>query len=137
LSGRRDLPFRAAIATALVLGSALAAGGYFFKQARVAREMAAELTGGDPERGRVLMVRYGCSACHRTPGVWPAGEGVGPPLGGLSQRVYVGGVLLNTPANLVAWIVDPRAIDPLTAMPRTGISEPEAQDVAAYLYATR
>jgi cytochrome c1 len=134
LSVRRDLWLWAALAAALALAGGLAFGGYL-QQVRAAR--AAELTGGDPGRGRVLTVRYGCSACHRTPGVWPAGEGVGPPLDNLSQRVYIGGVLLNTPANLVAWIVDPRAIDPLTAMPRTGISEPEARDVAAYLYSTR
>jgi cytochrome c1 len=130
----RDLRLWAALATALALAGAVAFGGYL-QQVRAAR--AAELTGGDPGRGRVSMVRYGCSACHRTPGVWPTGEGVGPPLGGFSERVYVGGVLVNTPANLVAWIVDPRAIDPLTAMPKTGISEPEARDVAAFLCSIR
>jgi cytochrome c len=135
LSVRSDLRLWAALATALALAGGAVIQGYL--QARAEWVRAAELTGGDPGRGRVLMVRYGCSACHRTPGIRPAGDGVGPPLGGLSQRVYVGGALVNTPANLVAWIVDPQAIDPLTAMPRTGISEPEARDVAAYLYSTR
>jgi cytochrome c len=133
LSVRRDLRLWAALAAAL----ALAGGLGYLQQAQTARIRAAELTGGDPGRGRVLMVRYGCSACHRTPGVWPSGEGVGPPLGGLSERVYIGGVIINKPANLVAWIVDPQAVDPQTAMPKTGISEPEARDVAAYLYSIR
>jgi cytochrome c1 len=44
-------------------------------------------------------------------------------------------MLLNTPENLVRWIVDPRAVNPHTAMPVTGISAAEARDVVAYLYA--
>jgi cytochrome c1 len=43
-------------------------------------------------------------------------------------------MLPNTPQNLVAWIRDPPGIDPLTAMPASGMSEAEARDVAAYLY---
>lgn len=62
---------------------------------------------------------------------------MGPPLDGLSRRVYVASVLLNTSDNLIAWIVDPPGIDPHTAMPRTGITEPEARDVAAFLYSLR
>ena len=60
---------------------------------------------------------------------------MGPPLGGLAQRVYIAGVLANTPENLVRWIRDPRAVDSLTAMPTLGLDEREARDVAAYLYA--
>jgi hypothetical protein len=55
----------------------------------------------------------------------------------MASRLYVGGVLANTPENLVAWIVDPPAHDLLTAMPVTGIGEAEARDVAAYLYTLR
>jgi cytochrome c1 len=43
----------------------------------------------------------------------------------------------NTPHNLVAFIADPRSIDPKSAMPRTGITPAEARDVAAYLYSLR
>jgi cytochrome c len=59
---------------------------------------------------------------------------VGPPLDEVARQVYVGGVVTNTPDNLIRWIVDPREIDPKTAMPATGISRAEARDVAAYLY---
>ena len=31
-----------------------------------------------------------------------------PPLAGLRKRVFIGGVLRNTPDNLIAWIVDPQ-----------------------------
>jgi cytochrome c1 len=44
-------------------------------------------------------------------------------------------MVTNTPEHMVAWIVDPHAINPKTAMPVTGISQREAKDVAAYLYA--
>ena len=38
---------------------------------------------------------------------------------------------------LTAWLRDPPALDPGTAMPAQGLSAPEAQDVAAYLYTLR
>jgi cytochrome c1 len=38
---------------------------------------------------------------------------------------------------LSAWLRDPPAIDPATAMPNLGLSEAEALDVAAYLYTLR
>lgn len=137
MSARREIGRWATLSGVLIiLGAALAVGDSLL-QSRSGRERAAMLAGGDPERGRDLMVRYGCSTCHETPGLRPSARGVGPPLGGLAQRVYVAGVLVNTPANLIAWIVDPKAIDPLTAMPVTGISEPEARDVAAFLYSLR
>jgi cytochrome c1 len=38
---------------------------------------------------------------------------------------------------LTAWLRDPPAIDPATLMPAMGLSEPEARDMAAYLYTLR
>jgi cytochrome c len=100
------------------------------------REVPPQLAvaGGDPERGRRIIAQRGCAACHVIPGVAGAQGLVGPPLDRFARRAYVGGVVPNRPQNLVAWILDPPAIDPLTAMPATGVSEPEARDVAAYLY---
>ena len=96
--------------------------------------LAITLTGGDPVRAPDLMIRYGCAGCHTIPGV-PGADGLaGPPLNSLSRRIYIGGVLRNTPENLLAWIVNPRSANPGTAMPVTGITEREARDVAAYLY---
>ena len=51
------------------------------------------------------------------------------------NRVYIGGVATNSPDHLIQWIVDPQQFSPRSAMPATGISEAEARDVAAYLYA--
>jgi cytochrome c2 len=95
---------------------------------------AAELTGGDPVRGQAAIRQHGCQSCHTIPGV-PGADGlVGPPLGGIASRVYIAGVLPNTPANMILWIQVPRAMDERTAMPNMGVPESEARDIAAYLY---
>lgn len=114
----------------VVLGACGADGGDPERAA-----MARALTGGEPERGRAHLQRYGCGTCHTIQGV-PGADGlVGPPLTGVASRIYLAGVLVNTPRNMVRWIMDPRAVDPLTAMPPLGVSEGEARDIAAYLHA--
>jgi cytochrome c len=60
----------------------------------------------------------------------PTGEGV-------AERVYIGGVTTNTPDNLVRWIQNPPAIDPMTAMPNLGVRARDARDIAGYLYSTK
>jgi cytochrome c1 len=71
------------------------------------------------------------------PGIAGAEGEVGPPLRGVGGRAYIAGVLTNTPDHMVRWIVNPRAIDSLTAMPNLGVTEGEARDIAAYLYTRR
>lgn len=92
------------------------------------------VVGGDAARGRELMMDYGCGACHRIPGVTNAGTMVGPPLDDYAQRGYVAGLLPNRAANLIAWLRDPPAVNPGTAMPDLGIGDEEALHMAAYLY---
>ena len=125
------------ILAALIIAAVAA---HLYHQTRIDREQrqaAIAATGGDPDRAPALIKRYGCSGCHTLPGASePAGQ-VGPDLTQLARRVYVAGVVTNTPDNLVAFIVDPRSIDPKSAMPRTGISPAEARDIAAYLYAVK
>ena len=89
---------------------------------------------GDPERGQVLISTYGCPACHTIPGIASANSLVGPPLNEWSERRYIAGSLPNTAENLILWIMEPQTVDPDTAMPNMGVSEAEAQDIAAYLY---
>ncbi|MBP2237941.1 cytochrome c1 [Sinorhizobium kostiense] len=98
------------------------------------RSAAIALTGGDPAQAPPLLTRYGCRGCHIVPGVPGADRRVGPPLGGIGDRVYIAGVLPNSPENLIRWIEHPHDVDPQTAMPETGISAAEARHVAAYLY---
>ncbi len=90
--------------------------------------------GGDPENGRLLLRQFGCGTCHEIPEVAAARGKVGPPLAGIARRVYLGGVLPNTPENMAAFIRDPRAADPRTAMPDLGVTEAHARDMVAYLY---
>lgn len=96
---------------------------------------AIALTKGNPNRAAVIFRRYGCSGCHTIPGIDGADGKVGGDLSGLRERVYIAGVLNNSADNLVGWIVAPQSYSPKTAMPTTGISEKEARDLAAYLYA--
>jgi len=93
--------------------------------------------GGDAERGRVAVTRYGCGSCHSIPGIRDARGLVGPPLAGMAGRVYIAGVIPNDPANLVRWVMNPPSVDPLTAMPYLGVSERDARDIAEYLYRLR
>jgi cytochrome c2 len=130
------------MAPLLVFGGAVVAAGAAYAVSEYNRRQGikaevAALTGGDPDRAPGLITRYGCAGCHTIPGVPGAAGRVGPPLSQLAGRVYIGGVLPNRPDNLVRWIVRPRAVNPKTAMPVTGISEAEARHVAAYLLTLR
>jgi cytochrome c1 len=95
------------------------------------------LTGGVPARGQDAIRNYGCGACHSVPGVAGADGTVGPPLDAFSKREYVGGVVMNSPENLILWVQAPQAIDPDSAMPNTGVTHEDARDIAAYLYTLR
>lgn len=121
----------------LVLVGAAGAGGWWWKENRKIEQRAIQLTGGDPARGKGLLRRYGCAGCHTIPGVQGAVGRVGPSLDQVAGRIYIAGVTENTAANLVRWLQDPPAVDPRTAMPRTGLSPREARDVAAFLYTLR
>lgn len=93
------------------------------------------VAGGDAQRGHAALQRHGCASCHTIPGVSSYGANVGPPLTAMAARAYLGGVLPNTPDNMVRWLRDPPAVDPLTAMPKLGLTQAEAVDIAAFLYA--
>lgn len=92
---------------------------------------------GDAQRGRALIQTYGCAACHTIPGIPRARALVGPPLWGIADRGYIGGVLPNTEADMIRRLTNPRAVDPRTAMPDMGVTESDARDMTAYLYTLR
>lgn len=98
---------------------------------------AAEQTGGDPAKGRNAIEYYGCGSCHTIYGIGNANGLVGPPLNGLAMRMYVGGVLQNTPANMARWIRNPKSVDEKAAMPNLGVTEEDARDITSYLYTLR
>jgi cytochrome c2 len=89
---------------------------------------------GDSERGALYIEQIGCGSCHIIPGIAGARGLVGPPLDHIGQRVFIAGLLRNTPANMVTWLRDPQEIVPGNAMPDMGLSEEQARDITAYLY---
>jgi mono/diheme cytochrome c family protein len=89
---------------------------------------------GDAMRGKMALRQYACTTCHSIPDVVGDQAPVGPPLARIATRKYLGGVLLNTPENMVRWLRYPREVDPGTAMPNLGVSERDAWDMTAYLY---
>jgi mono/diheme cytochrome c family protein/cytochrome c2 len=93
--------------------------------------------GGDARRGRHLLLQYGCDVCHEIPGVVGASMPVGPPLDHMGLHSFIGGVLQNTPGNLVRWIRTPQKVGPDGAMPDLGVTDRDAIDIAAYLESLR
>lgn len=96
-----------------------------------------EIAGADASNGLEVMRRVGCGACHEIPGLdWPRGR-AGPSLAGFGQGPLIAGGLPNRPEVLVAFLKDAPALAPDTAMPPMPVTEAEARDMAAYLYARR
>jgi len=92
---------------------------------------------GDAARGGLLLQSYGCTACHEIPGVPNARGTIGPSLDRLGRRVYLAGVVPNSPQALALWIRAPEAIKPNTGMPNVNATQRDATDMAAYLYRLR
>ena len=103
------------------------------QQAQIERKAEA-MTGGSVRRGVDAINRYGCATCHTIPGVPGATGLVGPNLQQVASRMYLAGVLQNTPDNMIRWIQHPREVDPLTAMPDLHVTDADARDIASYLY---
>jgi cytochrome c oxidase assembly factor CtaG len=89
---------------------------------------------GQAARGASLIDKYGCGGCHTIPDVANAKGNVGPPLNQVGSRVYIAGLLRNSPDNMALWIQDPQKVLPGNAMPAMGISSKEARDITAFLY---
>ena len=88
---------------------------------------------GDAKAGRRAVEQYLCATCHTIPGIVGANRHVGPPLSGVGRRQYIGGILVNSPENMVRWLRNPQQIDPASAMPALGLTEKDAVDIAAFL----
>ncbi|MBV9612666.1 MAG: c-type cytochrome [Acidobacteriaceae bacterium] len=91
-------------------------------------------TGGNIVRGAQMITYYGCGSCHIIPGISGASGLAGPPLSGIANRIYIAGVLQNTPVNMMRWIENPKAVDEKTVMPNLGVTHKDAADIAGYLY---
>ncbi|MDT9598925.1 c-type cytochrome [Sphingosinicella rhizophila] len=93
-----------------------------------------QMPGASVERGKAVIERVGCGACHIVPGIsWPQGR-IGPALGNFAGQNLIAGQLPNRPDILAAFIRNAPALVPDTNMPAMPLSEQESRDVAAYLY---
>ncbi len=93
--------------------------------------------GGDAGRGARLTHNTAAADVTSSPAISGADGLVGPPLNKMARRVYIAGLLRNSPDNLAAWIENPQAIVPGNAMPAMGINNEQARDIVAYLYTLR
>ena len=96
--------------------------------------LAEQVSGGNAKNGEHLIYTYGCGTCHVIPGIGGPQGTAGPPLRGFASRIYIAGVLDNTPENLVRWVTKPQDVVPGTAMPDLAVTKDQARDIAAYLY---
>jgi mono/diheme cytochrome c family protein len=94
----------------------------------------ASAAGGNAKDGKKALQQYLCVTCHQIPGVVGANRHVGPPLNGIATRRFIGGILPNTPENMVRWLQHPQEFDPQSAMPNLGVTDKDARDMAAFLY---
>jgi len=114
----------------------------FFAAALLALQSCQDLTakeaapydGIDPEEGARLIASIGCGGCHMIPGIDGARGLVGPPLDHMGRRVFIAGMLRNTPDNMVIWLMDPQAVVPGNAMPNMALQVEQAQAITNYLY---
>lgn len=104
---------------------------------KAAASEAEALTGGNVDRGKVAIGKYGCGSCHTIPGIEGAEATVGPPLNSIAVRGYLAGHLSNSPDNMMKWIQHPQRIDPQVVMPEMGVTDQDARDITAYLYTLR
>jgi cytochrome c oxidase subunit II len=86
----------------------------------------------DTVEGNQLFLTKGCMGCHSLDATKPMG--VGPNLAGIGTRKYIAaGWLENTDANLAKWIQHPQDVKHGVIMPNLGLTDAEAQALAAYL----
>jgi cytochrome c oxidase subunit 2 len=85
------------------------------------------------QQGKAFFTGGPCVACHTIKGTNAKGT-FGPELTNYGLRTAVGGGLMpNTPENLMAWIHNPDSIKPGTHMPNYNVPPDKLQQVAAFL----
>lgn len=125
------IPYRlGALTTVLIAAITISACTAFDRIA----DPVVEIEGGDPRLGRQAIRDFGCMSCHSVPGVTGADAWVGPPLDNWANREYIAGRVPNDPETLILFLLDPKTVDPETAMPVTGLTEEDARNIASYLY---
>ena len=105
-------------------------------------EMAgdAAIAGADLGKGRQLLDTKGCGACHVFTGVAAIANSSPPAMDGsaferahrLAPDLRVARERMSA-AKLVAWLSDPKAVKPDSAMPKIALSPAEVKDLAGYI----
>ncbi|MEZ4570002.1 MAG: cytochrome c oxidase subunit II [Thermomicrobiales bacterium] len=90
-------------------------------------------TPSDPVEAGKQIVESVCATCHLVEGTSAQGN-IGPELTNFANNDQIAGVLENNEENLRAWLHDPPAVKPGTAMPNLGLSETQIDALVAYLY---
>jgi hypothetical protein len=62
---------------------------------------------------------------------------VGPAVERIGTRAFIAGLLPKTPENMVGSLRHPQTLNPRSAMPDHGVSEPDTRGIAAYLSTLR
>jgi cytochrome c oxidase subunit II len=106
-------------------------GGTVQQAGSPAKPQDAQYAGGEK-----LFLSKGCVACHSLQAVNAPKGMVGPNLANVGARSYIAaGTLKNTDANLARRIRDPQGVKKGVLMPNLGLTETEAQALAAFLRA--
>lgn len=88
----------------------------------------------DASKGKQVIERVGCAACHTIDGIgWPKGRAA-PELRGFAGRALIAGRAPNRPDVLARFVRNAPAVVPGTTMPPMPLTEQESREVAAYLY---
>jgi mono/diheme cytochrome c family protein len=89
--------------------------------------------GGNAENGKALIETIGCVGCHMVEGIddtWnKVAQKKGPYLTNLGTKL--------DPNWLVSWLKQPNHYDPTTIMPSFRLTDKEANDIAAFLLASK
>jgi cytochrome c1 len=85
--------------------------------------------------GARLFLAAGCGGCHTLAGL-PGASGVaGPSLTNVVLRPTLAGETIPmTPETLTRFLLDPASVKAGSPMPNVGLTEPQARELAEYLY---
>ena len=108
------------------------------EQPQTATTSSAPAVAPNVTQGKQLIVQYGCNVCHVIPGTDGPQGSLGPTLAGIATRPMLSnGTVQNTPANLARFVQTPQALNPQSSMPPIGLSDADAEAIAAYLQTLR
>ena len=101
---------------------------------------APSIAGADLGKGRQLLETKGCGSCHAMTGVVALPSSNPPAMDGKAfERAHkLAPDLSNArarmlPSRLIAWLKDPTAVKPDSAMPKIALTDAEVKDIAGYL----